>query len=90
MSDPRDFGPRRRPPDNDAGTYLAWLAAAAAGLVIVVAMAWGVGDRPRTATRSTTIETTGQAPRQPAVPAPNAGGAARQNALEEDAPPTNR
>jgi|GraSoiStandDraft_4_1057263.scaffolds.fasta_scaffold581545_1 hypothetical protein len=78
MSDPRDFGPRSR--DSDASTYLAWLAAAAAGLVIVVAMAWGVGERPRTATKSTAIETTGQSPRPPATPAPSAGGATTQGA----------
>ena len=50
-----------------------------AGLVIVVAMAWGIGERPHTAAKST-IETTGQSPRQPTAPAPNAGGAATQGA----------
>jgi hypothetical protein len=79
MSDPRDLGPRRRRPDSDASTYLAWLAAAAAGLVIVVAMAWGIGERPRTAGKPN-IETTGQSPRQPTAPAPSAGGAATQGA----------
>jgi hypothetical protein len=84
MSDPRDFGPKRRH-DSDASTYLAWLAAAAAGLVIVVAMAWGIGERPRTASRST-IETTGQSTRQPAPPAPTQGGAPTQGARVQDAP----
>lgn len=88
MSDPRDFGPRGRP-DSDASTYLAWLAAAAAGLVIIVAMAWGIGERPRTASKST-IETTGQGTRQPAAPAPNPSGAPTPGAPVQDAPATNR
>jgi len=85
MSDPRDFGPKSRY-DDDSSRYLAWLAAAAAGLVIIVAITWGSGERPRTASKPAP-ETTGQSTRQPTAPSP---GTAPQGAPVQGAPATNK